>query len=115
MAAFNIPVVIGVNEEEIARQIEKEVKDRVIANISEEVKKIIYKEETSGYYYGNRSVTYSDEPLRSMIVKEVEKSIDEHKDLIIELAAEKLADKLSRSKVVKERAAAVVKEVFKEK
>ena len=109
MAVFNVPVVIGVNEEEIARQIESEVKDRVIAEINKEVKKIIYKEHTD--YYLAKPI-YSDEPLRSMIVREVENSIDKYKDLIVELAAEKLADKLSRSKAVRERAAAVAEEVL---
>jgi hypothetical protein len=88
-----------------------ELIDKCIDNIVSEIKKIIYKED-SGYYYGHKNVTYSDKPLRSMITKEVEKTIDVHKDLIIELAAEKLADKLSRTKVVKERAAAVAEEVL---
>lgn len=109
MAVFNVPVTIGVNEEEIARQIESEVNDRVIANITKEVKKIIYKEHNDIY---RGKTTYSDEPLRSMIIREVENTIDKHKDLIIELAAEKLADKLSRTKAVRTRAEAIAEEVL---
>ena len=109
MSVFNVPVVIGVNEEEIAKQIEKEVKDKVIENINGEVKKIIYKEHPDIH---RGKPTYSDEPLRSMIIREVETSIDKHKDLIIELAAEKLADKLCRTKAVKERAVAVVDDIL---
>ena len=51
MATFSVPVTIGVNEEEIARSIEKEVKERVISSIGEKVEGIIYKESSYGGYY----------------------------------------------------------------
>lgn len=113
MAVFNVPVVIGVNEEEIAKQIENEVRGKCIASINEEVKKIIFKEERD--YYRTRNVTYSDAPLRKMVEREIEKTIDIHKDKIIEMAADKLADKLSRSKAVREKAAEVAEDVFSQK
>lgn len=111
MSVFNVPVTIGVNEEEIARQIEKEVKDKCIANIYEEVKKIIYKE-NDYYYRGSRTPDYSDAPLRNMVEKEVEKILSVHSGVIIEIAATKLADKLSRSKAVREKAAEVAEDVL---
>ena len=100
MAVFNVPVVIGVNEEEIAKQIENEVQDRCVNKINNEIKKIIYSK-----YYG-------DEPLRNMVTKEIEKTIEKHQDTIIEMAAEKLADKLSRYKAVREKAAAIAEDIL---
>lgn len=38
MAVFSVPVTIGVDEQALAREIEAECKERVIDNITKEVK-----------------------------------------------------------------------------
>ena len=113
MAVFNVPVTIGVNEEDIARQIKTEVKDKCIANIYEELKKIMFREDNH-WNYGRMETILNDAPLRNMVEKEIEKTVNKHSDLIIEMAATKLADKLSRSKAVREKAAEIAEDVYNE-
>lgn len=107
MSVFNVPVTIGVDEDKIAREIESEVKEKVIRNIGDKVEKIIYKKDN--YYGYRRSNEPDDSPLRNMIMNAVKNVLVEKEDLIVELAASKLADKLSRQKAVKEAAAEVAK------
>lgn len=38
MSVFSVPVTIGVNEEKIAKEISKNVEDRVVENITKEIK-----------------------------------------------------------------------------
>ena len=45
MSVFSVPVTIGVNEEEIAKEIRKNVEDRVVEKITKEIKEVIYKKE----------------------------------------------------------------------
>ena len=61
MSVFSIPVTIGVNEEEIAKEIRKNVEDRVVEKITKEIKGVIYKKEL----YGSRE---TNEPLCRMIL-----------------------------------------------
>ena len=104
MSVFNVPVVIGIDEEEIAANVAKNVEDRVVKSITEAVSEIIFNKRG---YYGTQ-----DEPLRRMVEREIEKKIIEKEDIIIEAAATKLAEKLVRTKAVKERAAKVAEEVL---
>lgn len=108
MSVFSVPITIGVNEESIAREIEKNVEAQVVNKVYEELKEIIYKRE----YYMRKPDETNPEPLREMVRREVSKVIQDNEQLIIEAAAEKLADKLSRTKAVKEKAAAVAEEVL---
>lgn len=110
MSVFNVPVTIGVNEDEIARSIEKEVKERVISSIGEKVEGIIYKE-YYGYSTGNVKQK-DDTPLRNMVERTIKDLLVEKEEMIINLAAEKLADKLSRQKAVKSVGAEVAKDVL---
>ena len=95
MAVFNIPVVIGVDEDKIAREIEKDVKKQVITGIQEKVEELIFERD-----YRNRK---SDQPLREMVKSEITAFMESKEDIIIERAAELLADKLARTKRVKEK------------
>ena len=104
MGAYSIPVVIGIDEEAIAKEVQKNVEDRVVEYISGEIKEVMF--------YKNRSYYGVEQPLETMVKSYIEKAVDDNKERIIELAAEKLADKLSRTKAVKERAAAVAEEVL---
>lgn len=117
MSVFNVPVTIGVDEDKIAREIESEVKEKVIRSIGDKVEEIIYKEyDDYGYSGGRRTVktVKSIEPLRRMVERKVDDILEKERDTIVILAAEKLADKLSRSKKVRDMAASVVEEVLSE-
>lgn len=114
MSTFSVPVTIGVDEDKIAREIESEVKEKVIRSIGNKVEEIIYKEyDDYGYSRGIRTVekVKSLEPLRRMVARKVDDIVEKERDSIVELAAEKLADKLSRQKKVRELAAGVAAEV----
>ena len=106
MAVYQVPVVIGVDEERIAREIENNVENRVVNKICDELKQIMYKKQ----YYNGAPDIHNPEPLRDMVRQEVVKVIQDKEDVIIEAAAEKLADKLSRSKAVREMAKKVAEE-----
>lgn len=104
MSVFSVPVTIGVDEERIAKEIERDVKQQVIDKIAKDIENTIYDQRN---YYGDRK-----EPLRKMVREEIMNFLEKHETLIVNTAAEKLADKLSRTKAVKEKAAAVAEEVF---
>lgn len=108
MSVFSIPVVIGIDEEEIAANVAKNVEAQVVNKIYDELKDIIYKKR----YYDGKPDIHDPEPLREMVRREIVKILDGKEQLIIDAAAEKLADKMSRMKVVKEKAAAVAEEVL---
>ena len=105
MAVFNVPVVIGVDEEKITREIEKDVKRQCINGIREKVEDIIFERD-----YRNRM---SDMPIREMVKDEIRKFMESKEDIIIERAAELLADKLSRTKRVRDKVDEVMTEVLK--
>ena len=95
MAVFNVPVVIGVDEVKIAKEIEKDVTNQVIANITEEIKDILY----TKYTYTGKT---TDEPLRQMVRTEVINVIKDREDIILDSAAKYLAEKMAKTKAVKE-------------
>ena len=94
MSVFSIPVTIGVNEEEIAKEIRKNVEDRVVEKITKEIKGVIYKE-----LYGSRE---TNEPLCRMIHSHISEILEENESVIVQEAAKALADKMIKTKAVKE-------------
>ena len=108
MSVFNVPVVIGVDEERIAKEIENNVETQVVNRICDELKEIMYKK----HYYNGAPDIHNPEPLRDMVRYEITKVITDKEDVIIDAAAEKLADKLSRTKAVREMAKKVAEEVL---
>ena len=114
MPTFSIPVTIGVDEDKIAREIESEVKEKVIRIIGDKVEGIIYKEEEYYSAYSRKNTTKYDEHLRRMVDRKIDDLLEKERDMIVELAAEKLADRLSRSKKVREMTASVAQEVLME-
>lgn len=107
MAVFNVPVVIGVDEEKIVREIEKDVKNQCVKGIQEKVEDIIFEKPD---YYNHRS----DHPLRNMVKEEILNFIASKEDIIIERTAELLSDRLIRTKRVKEKVDQVLKETLEE-
>lgn len=102
MGVFSVPVTIGVDEEKIAQSIEKNVESRVIDKVLDTVMKTMYQKRS---YYSDK---YDDPtPMREMIKGEIHDILERHEDEIVNLAAEVLAEKLSRMKAVKEKAGIV--------
>lgn len=110
MSVFSIPVTIGVDEEAIAEEIKQDVEDKVVREITNKVENIIYDKRYS-YSYG----AMREEPLRKMVKEVIEEVVTDRSESIISMAANILADKLSRTKAVKEKAAAIAEEIFAEK
>lgn len=108
MSVFSVPVTIGVDEVEIAKNIEANVEKQVISQIKKDVEGTMYGR------YGSHLYAYDNEtPIRSMIRGEVVRILEHDREKIIKLAAETLAEKLSRTKAVKEAAAETAKDVYK--
>lgn len=105
MGVFNVPVVIGVDEEKLAREIEKDAKNQVIKAVQNRVEDVIFERPT----YGNRK---NDQPLRDMVKEEIRNFMADKEDLIIEKAAELLANRLLRTKKVREKADKVLDEIM---
>ena len=112
MSVFNVPIVIGVDEEAIAREVKENVESQVVAKILDEVKKQMF---NPRYIRNGDGEAYTDpEPLRYMIKAEIHDILNKHQDLIIKEAAEILADKLARTKAVKEKAKLITEKVLEE-
>lgn len=101
MGVFSIPVTIGVDEERIAKEVAKNAEAAVVNEIVAEVKDIIFTDRG----YGAR---YSNEPLKDMVKDEIKEFMASKEDIIVKEAAKLLADKLFRSKAVKEKVLEVV-------
>lgn len=106
MSVYSVPVTIGVDEEKIAKAIENEVEDRVVKNITTEIKGIIY-ERT---YYGKET----NDPLRQMISGQIQSILRDKEDFIVNEAAKILAEKMARTKAVKEAIKEVVEKTKNE-
>lgn len=94
MGVFSVPVTIGVDEERIAKSIEKNVESQVVNVITERVESLIH-ERTWGDRYNSRDLS----PLKEMIVDVVERIVQEHEDYIIQNAISALSSKLLRKKI----------------
>lgn len=107
MSVFSVPVTIGVDEEKIAQNIEENVEQMVANKITGELKRVMYAKRG----WGRSSYDEDDlTPLREIVKDEVAKVLVDHQDEILDAAAKALAEKLARSKAVKERAAVIVAE-----
>ena len=93
MSVYSVPVVIGVDEEKIAKGIEKDVEKRVINAIKDEIWKVMF--DKNPYNYG-----CSDEPLRRLIKVQIDEVLRMNEDKIVKTAATMLAEKLARTKAV---------------
>ena len=112
MSVFSVPVTIGIDEEGIAREVKENVESQVVAKILDEVKKQMF---NARYVRYSNEDQYTDpEPLRYMIKAEIHDILINNQDLIIKEAAAILADKLAKTKAVKEKAALIAEKVLEE-
>lgn len=86
---FNI--AIEIEDERIIQSIEKNVEEKAVKMLTEKIEDRI----CTRSYYG-RVNDYK--PLEAMIASRIDAVIADNKDLVLEKAAEKLAEKLARSK-----------------
>lgn len=103
---INIP--IQVNEQEMATVIKKDYEEKVMAEIVKYIIKAI-EEKGRGYSYGSRF----NDGMTNLIEEQIGKFIDEHKEDIVQRAGTILADKLLRTKRVKEMMKGIVDEYEK--
>ena len=92
-----IQMAISVEDEKIVKKVEETAESQIIKTLSEKVEDVI--SERKGWY-GSKERDYA--PLKNMVSEQVEKILNENKDLILSEASKILADKLARSKAGKE-------------
>lgn len=88
---------INIDDDRIIKNIEASAEEKIIAAITKKVEDCIY---DNNMHYGRRYDR--EEPLKNMIKKEIERIIEENKDVVLSEASKILADKLSRTKAAKE-------------
>ena len=93
---INIPLTI--NDELWESALARDYESKVIENLTNEVRKVI-KDHDSRYYLREKSV---NEGLSEWVSNKLDDILKEYKDEIIDAAAEKLAERLSRTKRAKE-------------
>ena len=90
---INIP--LNIPDEILNNALAKDYEDKILKNLTEEVRKCIERRTYSTYDKLNRG-------LDAYVDDHIGKIVSENKEQIIELAADKLATKLARTKAAKE-------------
>ena len=91
-----IQMTINVDDKKIVESIERNAEKTITENLDKEVKKIIFNFEND--WYGNDLIRGVSDWTEDRLNEFLEK----HKDQIIDLASDKLADKMYKSKKVRE-------------
>lgn len=92
-----VQIGIGIDDEAIKDSIVKNIEKTILGEVKDDIKKTLFND----YGYYNRGPS-------KFLTAQIEEFLEENRDDILEMAAEKLADKLSRTKKAKE----VVNEVL---
>lgn len=108
MSVFNVPVVIGVDEERLAKEIAADAKRQVLKTIEQKVINSMFDQPYNAKEYN------TDLGFRNMIKEEIKKFMADKEDIIIDKAAELLADKLFRSKKVRDKMMEIVDEALEQ-
>lgn len=101
-----VNVAFDFDDKKITDSIENQVHKEVVDNITEEVKKIIFEKK---WRYNKPYDEDNPSPLRKIVESRVSEMLQENKDIIIEGAIKSLADKLSRTKQVRDAVGELVK------
>lgn len=91
---------ITIDDEAIKRGIIENAERVIIANIEKDVHEIL----VTNYGYRRKEPTV-------FLINEIDKFLEKNRDDILEMAAEKLADKLSRTKKAKEMLSEVLEKI----
>lgn len=94
---INIP--INIPDELWANTLAKDYEDKVIARLTEEVRKCIADHDHSSYYSRDKS---AQRGIHDWVAERIDIILQEYKPEIIEAAADKLAERLARTKAAKE-------------
>lgn len=102
MSQHIVSISFDFNEDKIRGMIEENAKELVIGKLTTDIEKAIVN--SYGYYDRNKTPDASDvrSELRGMIYNELDEFLEKNKDLIIESAASKLAERLAKTKAAKE-------------
>lgn len=95
---------ICIDDERIRAAIEKSAEERIMKELTRQVMNHVF----DGGYYG-QDANPSD-PLKEWCVKHFDDFLDQNREVILDHAAERLADKLVRTKAAKEMLAQAVYE-----
>lgn len=104
MGVYNVPVVLSIDEEKIAAQIEKEAERKILDKLNEKIEREVF---------GDRGY-YSTSPARDMAKVIIKELVNEHKDEIIQCAIKELAANMVKTKAVKEAVNKTIREVTEE-
>ena len=85
------------NLEKIVKKVEETAEKQIIETLTDRVENVISKKHG---WYGKSEKDYT--PLKDVVSEQIEKILDENKDLILFEASKVLADKMARSKAGKE-------------
>jgi hypothetical protein len=96
MSVFSIPVTIGIDEETIVQNIEKDIDKKVTQNITEAVEKYLYIQRYGSY-------TQSSDVLEDTVICEIRKIVKDNEERIIDGAIKDLSNRLSKRKNIAER------------
>lgn len=103
MSTHIVNVAFDFDDDKVRKTLEESAEKKVIDNLLTDIKKAICSK--SDNYYGFNAKP-SDENftggLKAIVYDEIDKILLDNKDTIIELAADKLAERLSKTKAAKE-------------
>lgn len=88
-----VQFAIGIDDDVIRQRVEQSAEKTIIQQLTNDIKKTFYKTD----YYGRPSNKPSD-----FILEKIESFLKDNRDDILEMAADKIAEKLARSKRGKE-------------
>lgn len=88
-----VQFAVGIDDNAIRQRIEQGAEKVIIQQLADDIKKTFYETD----YYGRTTGKPS-----GFILARIESFLEENKDDILEMAADKIADKLARSKRGKE-------------
>lgn len=93
---------ICIDDERIRSTIEKSAENKVVADITQQLMNRMF---DAGYY---RCDAKSTDPLKDWVIKQFDNFLEQHREVILDRAAERLADRMSRTKAAKEMLSQVV-------
>lgn len=97
MAIINIP--LNIPDELWANALAKDYEGKVVDKLTDEVRKCLAEHDSYSYYSRDKNVNRG---LRDWVSDKIDDILKEYKDEIIEAAADKLAERLARTKKAKE-------------
>lgn len=89
---INVP--LSIDDKLVEEKLAQDAEAQVIRSLTDRVDKILKER----HYFGSNAT----DGLRALVYQTIDKCIDDHKDQIIEIAADKLAERLARTKAAKE-------------